>query len=173
MKKEFILIIGGARSGKTAFSEQIARKKGKKFVYVATLVSLDSEMKERVKKHKGRRSSIWKTIEEPLNILSVLKKEDEKQKVILIDCITLLLNNWIMRGFKESQIETKVKEIALFCKICKSSVIIVSNEVGAGIIPANKLGRLFRDIEGKTNQILAKYADNVYFMIAGIGMKIK
>ncbi|MFH1823739.1 MAG: bifunctional adenosylcobinamide kinase/adenosylcobinamide-phosphate guanylyltransferase [Candidatus Firestonebacteria bacterium] len=173
MKKKFILITGGARSGKTSFSEKLAQKLGKEFVYIATTIPLDKEMKDRVKKHKENRSKIWKVIEEPLNVISVFKKENKKGKVILLDCLTLLLNNWMMKKYNENSIEDKIKEMAKSCKNCESSVIIISNEVGLGIVPRNKLARLFRDRQGKSNQILAKYADEVYFMAAGLPMRLK
>lgn len=173
MKKKFILILGGARSGKTSFSEKTAKKLGKEFVYIATTIPLDLEMKVRVKKHKKNRSDIWRTVEEPVNVISVLKKEDKKSKVILLDCLTLLINNWMMKKYKEEKIKAKIKEIADFCKNCRSSVVIVSNEVGMGIVPANKLARSFRDIEGRANQELAKFADEAYFIVAGLPMRLK
>jgi adenosylcobinamide kinase/adenosylcobinamide-phosphate guanylyltransferase len=173
MKKRFILITGGVRSGKSSFGERLSKKLGKEFVYVATSIPFDKEMKQRVKKHKENRSKIWKVIEEPINVIKVLKKEDKKGKVILLDCLTLLITNWLMKKYKENSIEKKIKEIAEFCKNCSSSVVIISNEVGMGIVPKNKLSRLFRDIQGKSNQILAKYADNVYFMVAGLPMRLK
>ena len=173
MKKKFVLITGGVRSGKTSFSEELAKRAGKEYVYIATTVPLDKEMKERVRKHKSTRSKIWKVVEEPMDVIRVLKREDKKGKVILLDCLTLLITNWLMKRYKETIIEKKIKEIADFGRDSKASLIIVSNEVGMGIVPKNKLARSFRDIQGLCNQILAKSAKEVYFMAAGMPVRLK
>ena len=170
---KFILVTGGARSGKSVFSENTALKLGKEFTYIATMQGKDGELKERIKSHQSSRSRVWKTIEEPVNVFEVLKKEDKKGKVILIDCLTLLVSNWMFKNYSMKKIGEKSGELAEYCKNAKSSIVIVTNEVGMGVVPVSKMGRYFRDAQGKANQIMAKNADKVYFMVSGLPMKLK
>jgi adenosyl cobinamide kinase/adenosyl cobinamide phosphate guanylyltransferase len=171
--KKFIMITGGARSGKSYFSEETAMKLGNNYVYIATMQAFDSEMKERIKKHRARRGKQWRTFEEPLNVAALLRKEDKKGRVFLIDCLTLFISNNLLEGRREEAIKGKVEELAELCSACKASVVIVTNEVGMGIVPDNKLGREFRDIQGKANQIIAAAADEAYFMVSGLPIKLK
>ncbi len=171
--KKFIFITGGARSGKSAFSEAAATALGKDLVYIATMEALDGEMKLRIKKHISRRGQDWKTIEEPLRVVETLKKNDKVGRVFLLDCLTLFISNHMLKGASESGLEKKAKELARFCKSCKGSVVIVSNEVGMGLVPDNPLGRKFRDAQGIANKIMAATADEVYFLVSGIAIKIK
>jgi len=180
-------ITGGARSGKSSLAEKIAAQLSGKVLYIATAAPLDEEMEKRIALHKKRRPKDWKTIEEPKNISRVLNKielEDEYNEypVILIDCLALLVSNWLpleeAEDIKQWDIlrSNLLSEIKIMLKSAKSlpqHVIIVSNEVGLGVVPEYPLGRLYRDLLGEVNQMTAEAADEVYFMVSGIPMKIK
>lgn len=167
------LILGGARSGKSAFALQLAKRYKKNVAFIATAEPLDSEMKARIALHKKVRPDHWKTFEEPLDLVPLIKRIAGKFDCILIDCLTLLVSNLSLRGLRQKAIEKRAKEIAVAIKNSKVNAIIISNEVGLGIVPENKLARAFRDIAGKVNQIIAKDADEVFFIVSGIAMKIK
>lgn len=167
------LILGGARSGKSTYALILAKKHKQKAAFIATCQALDTEMKQRIKLHKNSRPADWQTFEEPYDILKVLKKIDSKFGCIIIDCLTLLVSNLILSNFKKDAIESKIKGIFDYLKKTGGRSIIVSNEVGLGIVPANILARNFRDIAGSVNQIAAMKADEVFFMLSAIPLKIK
>jgi len=166
------LILGGARSGKSTYAASLA-KKYRKVAFIATCRALDKEMAERIKLHRKARPKGWKTFEETGKIESLLPKIGDGFDCIIIDCLTLLVSNLILSGIKEKQILQKINAMLVNLRKKKAKAIIVSNEVGSGIVPRNKLGRNFRDIAGKVNQAVAKEADAVFFTIAGIPTKIK
>lgn len=168
-----IFVLGGARSGKSKFAQTLAKRLDGQVVFIATCIPKDREMKKRVSLHKKHRPRHWRTIEDKNNILQVLKTLRGKPKVIIIDCLGLFISNLLAEGKQEKFIEREVKGIAQ--KLSKSNFlsIVVSNEVGGGIVPINKLARNFRDITGMSNQIMASYADTVYVLHAGIPTPIK
>lgn len=163
------LILGGVRSGKSQLAIKMAKEKGKKVAFVATCRPLDNEMKKRIELHKNARPKNWKTFEEPEDVGLLLEKIGNNFDVIIIDCLTLLVSNLLLKGLKEKDIEQKIRKIMN----AKTNLIIVSNEVGLGIVPDNKLARDFRDIAGKMNQVMAKKASKVFFMASGIPLEIK
>lgn len=173
-----IFITGGARSGKSAFAEKLALASGGPLGYLATAQMLDGEMDERVRLHRERRGEEWQTIEEPLHLSQGLARCDGLYRMILVDCITLWLSN-LMFKYEEAEedIETRIAEDIQRLKTTLhgmvTPVIIVSNEVGMGIVPENDLARLFRDIAGKANQALASVSDEVHVVISGIPLKLK
>jgi len=174
-----IFITGGARSGKSRFAEELAQQFGVPLGYLATAQSLDDEMKERVRTHQGRRDNDWHTIEEPLMLTQSLASNDGLYKCILVDCITIWLSNLLLQyddkqgeGLEELIME-KVRSLTKTLREIKTPVIMVSNEVGLGIVPENRLARIFRDIAGRANQLLAAEADEVYVVISGISLKLK
>jgi len=172
---KLILILGGARSGKSSFAIQQAKKLSSGcsgVVYVATASPLDEEMKRRIERHKKRRPSSWKTIEERIETSKILAKSS-KAGLVIIDCLTMLISNLLLSGEGEVATLRRMKELFKGLRQRNSTALIVSNEVGMGIVPENSLGRNFRDIAGKTNQIAAAMADEVYLMEAGIPVKIK
>ncbi len=171
--EKVILIIGGARSGKSRYAQNLAKGISKKVCFVATCIPEDKEMKDRVALHKTSRPACWKTIEAPKNIKSILLKSKTKFDVIIIDCLGLLISKHLSLGLKEKQIEKEIKSIAQLLSKANLTSIIVSNDVGSGIVPENPLARKFRDILGLSNQIMSQYADAVYVMQAGIPLKIK
>jgi adenosylcobinamide kinase/adenosylcobinamide-phosphate guanylyltransferase len=179
MSNRIIFIIGGARSGKSSFALNEASKiKGQK-AYVATAEALDSEMRERIEEHKKNRGDTWNTFEEPLKISEILKKIKGNYKVIIIDCMTLWLSNILHRiQTPEKEVQRLIKELKAFKNSSlvtrhSSLIFIVSNEVGMGIVPDNRVARGFRDLAGFLNQKVAEIADEVYLVTAGIPVRIK
>ena len=166
------LILGGARSGKSTYALKLAGKY-KKVAFIATCVGLDKEMRERIKLHKETRPKHWETFEEPQDLVKVFKRLDSRFDCILIDCLTLLVSNLVLSGKSQTKIIKKIEELLLAINKEKIRVIMVSNEVGLGLVPTNKLGREFRDIAGRVNQLIASSSDEVFFIVAGIPVKIK
>jgi adenosylcobinamide kinase/adenosylcobinamide-phosphate guanylyltransferase len=173
-----IFITGGARSGKSVFAEKRALEFGAPLAYLATAQPLDGEMTERVRRHRERRGAQWTTIEEPIHLAQALARCDGQYQAILVDCVTLWLSNLLFK-YEESgeHIEERIHEDLQRLKVTLhgmvTPVILVSNEVGMGIVPDNTLARLFRDIAGSANQILAASADEVHAVISGIPLKLK
>jgi len=171
---KMIFLTGGARSGKSRFATELAARLGKTVIFVATCVPQDKEMKRRVALHRQSRPKNWKTIEEPLELSSTLKAiSPKKTTVVIIDCLTLLLSNLMIAGTTERKILREMEKIVKEIKRYEFSTIIVSNEVGSGIVPENKLARDFRDIAGKINQFMARQSDEAYAMISGFPIKLK
>lgn len=170
--KQIILITGSVRSGKSDFALKLAEISKKKVVFLATCIPQDEEMRQRVKKHKLNRPKDWKTIEESINICSVIEKTKET-KLVVIDCLTLWISNLILSGKPEKEIFKRINSFIKTLKQTRASVIIVSNEVGWGIVPENKLARMFRDIIGITHQKVSRISSDVYLIIGGLPLKIK
>jgi len=164
-----ILITGGARSGKSAHAEKRARSFPGRPVYIATAEALDAEMEARIEKHRRRRSTDWIEREVPLDLLQALIGTDGGGPR-LVDCLTLWLSN-LMHA--ERDWEREIKELAGALPRLKSPVVLVTNEVGLGIVPDNALARSFRDAAGFMNQAIAEVADEVEFIVAGLPMKLK
>lgn len=165
-----IFILGGARSGKSRFALRLCEDQ-EAVVFIATALPLDSEMEGRIERHRSERPSYWKTIEEPVNLLKALKDASDSP-CIIIDCLTMWVSNLLER-YSDDEIVELAKELSLYSKGLKCAVIAVSNEVGLGIVPEYPLGRRYRDLLGKVNQIFAENADKVFFMIAGIPLELK
>ncbi|MGR3179790.1 MAG: bifunctional adenosylcobinamide kinase/adenosylcobinamide-phosphate guanylyltransferase [Candidatus Anammoxibacter sp.] len=187
------LVLGGAKSGKSLFAENLARHyssgdsyKPGEIAYLATAEIKDEEMTERVLRHKKRRPEEWQTIETPLKPETAILGLDKNVKFLIIDCITLYITNLLLQYESgnhadsthskltiNDEIVEKIDDLCSVCKRINADVVMVSNEVGLSIVPDNKLARVFSDIAGQSNQIIAKQADEVYFVIAGIAQKIK
>ncbi len=170
---ELILVTGGARSGKSGYAQYLAKSFKRKVIYIATAEALDSDMKKRIRLHKKSRDKSWVTIEESLCVLGAVKKLSADRRVILLDCLTLFISNLILKGLSDKAVYSEVKSILKALKRRAEAVIIVTNEVGSGIVPDSKLGRRFRDLQGKVNQIVSGEADCVYLLVSGIPVKIK
>ena len=172
-----IFITGGARSGKSKFAEQLAANYGTPLGYLATAQSLDNEMGQRIQKHQHRRGDAWQTVEEPLQLSQTLAAIDGRFKVILLDCLTLWLSNLLLQeelsDGTEGRIIEEVRQLVTTLSNMTTPVIIVSNEVGMGIVPENKLARIFRDIAGQANQIIAATADEAWLVASGIPLRLK
>ena len=167
-------ILGGARSGKSRYAARIAEDLGKKTVFIATATALDEEMKERIRLHKISRPKEWGLIEEPVNLSGVILGLKPIYDVAIIDCVGLWVSNLLMANMEDRAIERRIKELTTSILNAKAGlIIIVSNEVGGGIVPGDPLSRRFRDLVGLTNQIIAAKADEVIMMQAGIPVKIK
>jgi adenosylcobinamide kinase/adenosylcobinamide-phosphate guanylyltransferase len=173
MANKIYFITGGARSGKSAFAEQLATDIAGKRAYLATAQALDAEMVARIEHHRKRRGSAWDTYEEPLAVAELFRKLAGRYQVVLLDCVTLWLSNIMARSEKDDGILSRVDDLITALKAFGGTCIVVSNEVGLGIVPDNALARRFRDLAGILNQKIARSADNAYFLAAGIPMKIK
>lgn len=168
-----IFILGGARSGKSQFAIKIAKDMGKKVAFIATCQPLDKEMEKRIAIHKKARPKHWKTFEEPGMASLLLNKICNKFDFIIIDCLTLLVSNLLLNNFSKRSIEDEIKKILSTLAKAQCSCVIVSNEIGLGIVPENKLARDFRDIAGYINQIAANKANEVFFMVSGLSWRLK
>ncbi|MEA1969724.1 MAG: bifunctional adenosylcobinamide kinase/adenosylcobinamide-phosphate guanylyltransferase [Thermodesulfobacteriota bacterium] len=174
MKNKTTLIIGGCRSGKSSHALEIANHiTGSKKIFIATSVPTDHEMEKRVTKHKTERGESWQTAEVPVKISEKIEKLSKQADVILVDCLTLWVSNLLFNNFKEDEIFQRVEVLRKSLENSACPVILVSNEVGAGIVPENKLARQFRDIAGFVNQKIAATVDSVIWTVAGIPVTIK
>ena len=178
------LIIGGARSGKSNFAQQLALEAGGPVLFVATAEAGDEEMRRRIEEHRKQRPASWRTLEAATDIGSQIQKVVGDAETVLIDCITLLVNNVLLKygGCNGDKVDATRGEVEVLAEInqlvqCLDQVpagfIMVTNEVGLGLVPANEIGRLYRDLLGKTNQMLAQRADKVYLMVVGLPLLIK
>ncbi|CAG7613813.1 Bifunctional adenosylcobalamin biosynthesis protein CobU [Paenibacillus solanacearum] len=173
-----VLVTGGARSGKSGFAEAYAAKLGERGLYVATAQAFDEEMKARIELHQADRRSRgfhWDTTEEPYALAETLRST--AAPVILVDCLTLWLSNWLLRCEHEPDaerlVESRIDELADVFGSMSSPVVLVTNEVGYGLVPEYKLGRIFRDLSGRMNQKLARTADQLVLVTAGIPVELK
>lgn len=167
-------IIGGCRSGKSRHALKLAEEiSGDRKHYIATCDPQDAEMLDRVKRHKSERKPPWKTIEEPLDLPNSIRLIHTKTDVILVDCLTLWLSNILLAHPEIKDLDSWAADLESALTLSECPVIIVSNEVGTGIVPENKLARQFRDMAGFLNQRIAACCDQVIWMAAGIPVKIK
>jgi adenosylcobinamide kinase/adenosylcobinamide-phosphate guanylyltransferase len=163
------LVIGGARSGKSRYAEQLVMSSAPPWVYVATAESSDAEMAARIADHRTRRSNQWQTIEAPLDLVGALKTVSATSTA-LVDCLTLWLSN-LMRA--NGDIDTEIQRLEQAVDLRKSPLVLVSNEVGSGIVPDNVLARRFQDLQGRLNQRMAARVDRVTLVVAGLPMFLK
>ncbi|WP_243370359.1 bifunctional adenosylcobinamide kinase/adenosylcobinamide-phosphate guanylyltransferase [Geotalea sp. SG265] len=168
-----ILVTGGARSGKSRIAEGIASGFGEPLGYVATSLAGDGEMAERIARHRSRRGSQWQTMEEPLRLKEVILGHDGYFKAMLVDCITLWLSNLLLAHNDSGRVLDEVRDLAAAMPALVTPLILVTNEVGEGIVPENVLARAFRDLAGEANQILATAADEVHMAVCGLPLKLK
>ncbi|MCD6184178.1 MAG: bifunctional adenosylcobinamide kinase/adenosylcobinamide-phosphate guanylyltransferase [Deltaproteobacteria bacterium] len=172
--KKNILVIGGCRSGKSSQALKLADKfSDNRRTFIATCVPYDDEMKDRVARHQKERDNRWKTVEEPINLHKAITEHGKSSDIILIDCITLWISNLLLKSRRIDYILKNVEKLLDAVQKTECSVIMVSNEVGTGIVPENDLSRMFRDAAGFANQHIANVADQVTWMVAGIPVKIK
>jgi len=180
---ELTLILGGARSGKSTYAEQLALQRTSCVVYIATAQALDEEMKTRIALHRQKRHQSWKTLEIPFRVGELIQSDPPNADVIILDCLTLLVSNIFLKVSSDPEDmpdekqahELVEREITSLCQAIQKSPadwIVVSNEVGMGLVPPYPLGRIYRDLLGWANQILASMANQVYFMIAGVPMRL-
>jgi len=170
MKSGMVLVLGGARSGKSTFSERLATESGLARVYVATARPGDPEMRARLKEHRLRRDAGWHTIESPEQLEYTLTSEAGAGKAVVVDCLTLWLSNIILSG---ADTELRGQALCDAARRLPGLVVFVSNEVGLGIVPETPLGRKFRDAQGRLNQAVAAIADRVVLIAAGLPLELK
>ena len=175
LKQKVIFVTGGAKSGKSSFVLNEAEKHEGQKAFIATAEALDEEMVNRIEKHKGQRGEDWNTYEEPLRISEVIKKIEGRYGAIVVDCLTLWLSNLMHADLDITQeIENLVEVLRNSgLRTPNSGLFLVSNEVGTGIVPDNKLAREFRDLAGTMNQRVAGVSDEVFMVVAGIPVKVK
>jgi adenosylcobinamide kinase/adenosylcobinamide-phosphate guanylyltransferase len=171
--KEIVAVIGGCRSGKSRYALELAKQiSGDRRIFIATCVPEDKEMQIRVAHHKEERGKNWSTIEVPIRLPEAIIEYSPKSDLILIDCLTLWISNLILDN-NDVDISEAALRLTKSLKDAQCPVIMVSNEVGAGIVPENGLARLFRDAVGFSNQSIAACSDRVIWMVAGIPVPIK
>ncbi|HEX9020179.1 MAG TPA: bifunctional adenosylcobinamide kinase/adenosylcobinamide-phosphate guanylyltransferase [Nitrospirota bacterium] len=173
MSKKIYFITGGARSGKSAFAERLANDLNGKRAYIATAQALDPEMAARIERHRKERGGKWDTYEEPLAVAELLRKLSGRCDVALLDCLTLWLSNVMAHTDGDAAVAARSDELVSAIRDFGGACIIVSNEVGLGIVPDNPLARKFRDLAGILNQKMAQAADEVFFTASGIPVRIK
>ena len=165
-----ILILGGARSGKSRYAQKLAEASGKMPVLIATAAAGDDEMAERIEKHRSERAPHWRVVEEEIDLAGTLAREAASDRVLVVDCLTLWLSN-LMCAAKEA--DAAVSALVAALARLDGPAIFVTNEVGLGIVPDSKLGRAFRDAQGRLNQSLAAACDTVLFIAAGLPLQLK
>lgn len=165
-----VLVGGGSRSGKTRFAQDLARKAGGRFAYVATAEALDDEMKERAAAHRASRGNDFVTIEEPRDVAGVLARRGREFDSIVVDCLTIWLSNLMLAGAND---KSEAEALIAAAQSAPCDVVFVTNEVGCGIVPENDLARRFRDRAGWLNQRIAEIADEVYWTVFGFPVQVK
>jgi adenosylcobinamide kinase/adenosylcobinamide-phosphate guanylyltransferase len=165
-----VLVLGGARSGKSAFAERLVAQTGLSRHYLATGRAWDEEMRERIARHQADRGEGWQTHEEPVDLVSRLETLDDAANVILVDCLTLWVTNLMM---EERVMAEEFARLTAFVPRARAKLVLVSNEVGLGIVPENRMARDFRDHSGRLHQAIAQSAAEVYFIAAGLPLKMK
>ena len=176
MSKQLILILGGARAGKSTFAQNLAQK-ASRVLFVATAEALDDDMAERIAVHRSQRPAGWETLEEPVDIWTSLDPIVNNYDTVLVDCLTLWVSNLMLQREDEPQEQSDI--LAMARQLLKlyegghTTWIMVSNEVGWGVVPPTTLGRAFRDTLGRVNQLVAARADRVYLMVAGVALELK
>jgi adenosylcobinamide kinase / adenosylcobinamide-phosphate guanylyltransferase len=174
------LILGGARSGKSSYAQNLAQVTGKSVTFLATAQALDEEMLTRIQKHRAERPAHWETLEIPCDIAPHVQQI--KSDVVILDCVTLLVSNLLMQFVKDDlvdeqpfmlAVQKEINDLTEMFRVHEKDWIIISNEVGLGLVPPYQMGRVYRDALGWANQRLARETDKVIFMVAGIPMVVK
>ncbi len=185
MAKQCILILGGARSGKSRFAEQLATGLGGRVLFVATAEPLDEEMHLRIERHKKDRPKTWRTVEVPTSVAKAIGEYVEDVDVVILDCLSMLLTNLISLAHDsveleqvnydavEKEMSAELEGLVTLAEDHPFQLIIVSNELGMGLVPVSPVGRAYRDLLGRANQFIARHADRVYLVVAGIPLELK
>jgi adenosylcobinamide kinase/adenosylcobinamide-phosphate guanylyltransferase len=181
-----VLVTGGARSGKSSFAEQLAQGAGASIAYIATAKALDAEMEDRIAQHRQQRPDTWQTFEAPTRPSAVIEAQGQECDALLLDCLTVMITNRMLdQGVDwdqptvaqlhtvEADILAEIEAIVIAASTGRADLIVVTNEVGYGIVPLSPLARFFRDCAGRVNQRMARAADQVYLVVSGLPMRIK
>ena len=172
--REIIFILGGCRSGKSRHALKLAEDiPCRKKVFIATCLPLDEEMKKRIEQHQKERERTWTTVEVPVLLPEAIDENSQKSDLILVDCLTLWISNILLETNDMDKTSKHIERLIESLAHVKCPVILVSNEVGTGIVPENALARIYRDLTGFANQRVAACSDKVIWMAAGIPVKIK
>ena len=171
-RSKLILVLGGAASGKSQAALDLAGQRGPR-AFVATGQALDREMKVRIQRHQATRSSDWETAEVPADIGAWIRKNSTNYQLIVIDCLTLWLSNLKGRRLRDSAISDATVDLLQAIRRAKACVVVVSNELGLGLVPATKTVRAFRDLAGRINQQVAAEADEVYLVVSGLPLRLR
>jgi adenosylcobinamide kinase / adenosylcobinamide-phosphate guanylyltransferase len=166
-----IFVTGGARSGKSTFALNLARATNEAVTFIATAQDFDDEMTERISKHQLERPKEWTTIEAPIDVHTAL--ENTQTRVVILDCLSLLVSNLMLENYSETQILERIQNALEIAKTRDLKLIVVSNEVGSGVVPEYPLGRLFRDVLGRANQTVAATSSEAYLLVAGLSLRLK
>ena len=174
--KSLTLILGGARGGKSAFAQHLAAQKGERVTFLATAEAGDEEMRDRIEQHRASRPRHWQTIEIPSSVAEAMRAASSE--VVLLDCLALLVSNLLCGVGEdcvaaEARVDREIGDLLAAYREGGASLIVVSNEVGMGVVPPYPLGRIYRDLLGRANAQLARAADRVYVMVAGLALEIK
>ena len=164
------LILGGARSGKSGFAQRQAEKLPGELIYVATGQALDAEMADRIAQHRAERGARWQTVEAPLDLAGVIETRSCPENVLLVDCLTLWASNLM---FAEGDLAQAISQLTSALANAPGKIVLISNEVGLGIVPDNALARRFRDVAGEVNQAIARSVDSVVFVAASLPIALK
>jgi len=171
-----VLVTGGSRSGKSSLALTLAGKRPGPWTYLATAQASDDEMRQRIAAHRRARPAGWGLVEEPLLVPQALSTALTSARTVVLDCITIWMSNLLLADelFDESRAEARAEELIRSARsVPGGAVIMVTNEVGSGVVPETVLGRRFRDCAGRANEVIARGADEVYFMVSGIPLRIK
>ncbi len=166
------LIVGGSRSGKSRQALEMAEPDQRK-AFVATGVATDEEMKQRIVNHQLQRGPAWTTFEAPYELVAILEAQMQHFDTIVVDCLTFWVSNLLLRDGNDDEMSADLQKLVDLLHRRKANMIIVSNEVGMGVVPDSALGRQFRDIAGFANQRLAEISDQIFLMVAGIPLQVK
>ena len=168
------LILGGCRSGKSGYALRTAdAMPAAQRIFIATSIAFDDEMQERIKRHRAERGARWITVEAPLNLPEAIAEHAGEDRVILADCLTLWISNLLLELNDPVQVESRVRRLVEVIQSAAGSLLLVTNEVGCGVVPENKLARQFRDLAGSTHQAVAAVAERVVWVAAGIPLTLK
>lgn len=186
MDSRLILVTGGARSGKSNFAESLLREQGSNVLYVATAVPIDEEMKDRIKRHRKRRPIHWRTLEGYAGLGGLIKETRLFREAVLLDCLTVMVTNLLMDNNVdfdhltpeaadeiETSIAAEVSALLDSLQEIETIAVVVTNEIGLGLVPDNPMGRFFRDVCGRMNQMVAARADEVYLVVCGLPLRLK
>jgi adenosylcobinamide kinase/adenosylcobinamide-phosphate guanylyltransferase len=178
---QIVLVLGGVRSGKSAYAQELAQQiGGQQVLFVATAEAGDAEMARRIAAHRQSRPAQWRTLEACRDVGPAITTQVGDAKVVVVDCLTLLVSNVLLSlgdtpesCAAENAVQAEIQALVRACQACQARCIVVSNEVGLGLVPDYPLGRLYRDLLGQSNQVLAAHAQAVYFMVAGLSIELK
>ncbi len=169
----FILVTGGTRSGKSRFAIDLAKRWGRRIAYLATCAPADQEMRQRIRRHRRERPGHWRTIEHPADPVQTLLRLEGRTDGLIVDCLTMYIAALLVDDHPDATIQQRVRRLCEAARRSSYPVVMVTNEVGSGVVPDHVLGRRFRDVAGWANQTAAAAADQVFWLVAGLPMRVK